>query len=128
MDRATEGVDIVFHVAALAGIWGAWKNYYTTNVLGTENVVESCRKNNVPMLVYTSTPSVVFNRKDIQGGDENLAYATEYLCHYAKSKVMAERMVLGANCPTLSTVPSVRTSSGDRVIHIFFRDFCKWPE
>ena len=103
MNNATDGVDIVFHVAALAGIWGSWREYYTTNVLGTEVVVGSCRKNNVPMLVYTSTPSVVFNRADIKGGDERLAYADEYLCHYAKSKVMAERTVLGANTTTLLT-------------------------
>jgi len=103
MRRVTEGVDIVFHVAALAGIWGDWKEYYTTNVFGTEVVVESCRRNNVPMLVYTSTPSAVFNREDICGGDESLPYAEEYLCHYAKSKVMAERTVLGANSPTLAT-------------------------
>jgi len=102
-DKATEGVDIVFHVAALAGIWGSWKKYYTTNVLGTDIVVGSCMRNNVPMLVYTSTPSVVFNRADIKGGDERLPYATEYLCHYAKSKVMAEKRVLGANCPDLLT-------------------------
>jgi nucleoside-diphosphate-sugar epimerase len=101
--RAVEGVDIVFHVAALAGIWGAWKDYYSTNVVGTENIVEGCRKNKVPMLVYTSTPSVVFNRTDIRGGDERLEYAEKYLCHYAKSKVMAEKAVLGANCPTLLT-------------------------
>lgn len=103
MHRAAAGVDIVFHVAALAGIWGSWKDYYTTNVLGTEVVVDGCRRNGVPMLVYTSTPSVVFNRTDIKGDDERLAYAAKYLCHYAKSKVIAERCVLAANCPTLLT-------------------------
>lgn len=103
MDRAAAGVDIVFHVAALAGIWGSWQDYYTTNVLGTEVVVGSCRRNGVPMLVYTSTPSVVFNRTDIQGDDESLPYATEYLCHYARSKVIAEQNVLAASCPTLLT-------------------------
>ena len=103
MARATESVDIVFHVAALAGIWGAWQDYYATNVLGTEVVLESCRKNRVPMLVYTSTPSVVFNRTDIRGGDERLAYADKYLCHYARSKVIAEKTVLNANCATLKT-------------------------
>ncbi len=103
MARAAAGVDIVFHVAALAGIWGSWKEYYTTNVLGTEAVVGSCRRNGVPMLVYTSTPSVVFNRCDINGGDERLAYAAEYLCHYARSKVIAEKCVLAANSPTLKT-------------------------
>jgi nucleoside-diphosphate-sugar epimerase len=103
MNRATAGVDLVFHVAALAGIWGSWKDYYTTNVLGTEVVIASCRKNDVPMLVYTSTPSVVFNRADITGANESLPYADEFLCHYAKSKVMAERIVLGANSTSLAT-------------------------
>lgn len=103
MHRAAAGVDVVFHVAALAGIWGSWKEYYTTNVLGTEAVVNSCRKNGVSMLVYTSTPSVVFNRSDINGGDESLPYAAEYLCHYARSKVIAEKCVLAANCPALLT-------------------------
>lgn len=103
MNRASLGVDVVFHVAALAGIWGDWKQYYTTNVLGTNAAVDSCRKNNVPMLVYTSTPSVVFNRCDINGGNEDLPYADKYLCHYARSKVMAEKTVLGANSSTLLT-------------------------
>lgn len=103
MDRATEGVDVVFHIAALAGIWGSWRDFYTTNVLGTKIVVDSCRNNTVPMLVYTSTPSVVFNQADIKGGDESLAYASDYLCHYARSKVIAEQTVLAANCTTLLT-------------------------
>lgn len=96
MERASDGVDVVFHVAALAGIWGKWRDYYTTNVLGTEVVVKSCKKNKVPHLIYTSTPSVVFNCQDIMGGEEDLPYPTKFLCHYARSKVMAEKIVLGA--------------------------------
>lgn len=92
--KACKGVDVVFHVAALAGIWGPWESYYTTNVLGTENVVNSCRENEVKALVYTSTPSVVFDRKDIIAGNETLPYPTEFLCSYARSKVAAEKFVL----------------------------------
>jgi nucleoside-diphosphate-sugar epimerase len=103
MLRASEGVDIVFHVAALAGIWGPWEDYYTTNVVGTETVVDSCRKNKVPMLVYTSTPSVVFNREHIKGGNESLDYAATFLCNYARSKVLAEKIVLAANSESLLT-------------------------
>ncbi len=87
-------VDTVFHVAALAGIWGRWEDYYRINVQGTENVLAACTKNKVRHLVYTSTPSVVFNGKDIVNGDEQLPYANRFLCHYARSKVMAEKMVL----------------------------------
>jgi 2-alkyl-3-oxoalkanoate reductase len=103
MAEAARGVDIVFHAAALAGIWGAWKDYYLTNVIGTENVIGSCRVNKVAMLVYTSTPSVVFAGKDIKGGDERLVYAAKSLCHYATSKIIAERMVLAANSSYLRT-------------------------
>lgn len=101
--EAVQGVDIVFHVAALAGIWGVWKHYYSTNVIGTENVIESCLKNKVAMLVYTSTPSVVFNGRNIEGADERLEYTRKSLCHYATSKVIAEKMVLSANSSILRT-------------------------
>jgi len=103
MTEAAKGVDIAFHVAALAGIWGSWQDYYLSNVVGTEKVIESCRANKVSMLIYTSTPSVVFNGRDIHGADERLPYAEKPLCHYAKSKVMAEKMVLAANSPSLKS-------------------------
>lgn len=103
VENALRGVDTVFHVAALAGIWGDWSQYYSINVLGTENVVHSCRINGVSRLVYTSTPSVVFAGEDIAGGDERLPYPQRFLCHYAKSKVMAERLVLSATNESLAT-------------------------
>jgi len=103
MVEASKGVDTVFHVAALAGIWGKWQDYFETNVLGTKTVIESCRKNNVSSLVYTSTPSVVFNREDIQNGNEELSYASAFLCHYARSKVQAEKLVLAANSSSMCT-------------------------
>ncbi len=89
-----ENVDTVFHVAALAGIWGPWENYYQTNVVGTQNVIAACKKNKVKRLIYTSTPSVVFNSEDIIQGDESLPYAKKSLCNYAKSKILAEKYVL----------------------------------
>ncbi|MBW2739231.1 MAG: NAD-dependent epimerase/dehydratase family protein, partial [Deltaproteobacteria bacterium] len=33
--NACRGVDLVFHVAAKAGVWGAYSDYYRTNVTGT---------------------------------------------------------------------------------------------
>lgn len=97
------GVDTVFHVAALAGIWGPWRDYHGINVLGTENVIAGCRSAGVRHLVYTSTPSVIFNRRSIRNGDERMPYAHRFLCNYAKSKVMAERMILAASTAGLAT-------------------------
>ena len=62
-------MDAVFHVAAKAGVWGSWESFYQPNVVGTRNVLENaCRTEGVARLVYTSTPSVVFNGHPIRGG------------------------------------------------------------
>jgi nucleoside-diphosphate-sugar epimerase len=94
---ACEGVDAVIHVAAKAGVWGSWDDYFGPNVIGTRNVVAGCRAQGVRYLVYTSTPSVVFNRKPIINGDETMPYGSNWLCHYAATKAMAEAEVLSAN-------------------------------
>ena len=101
---ATVGCERVFHVAALPGVWGAYKKYYRTNVVGTDNVLAACRAQGVERLVYTSTPSVVHAGGDIEGGDESLPYATQYSAHYPRTKAVAERRVLEANDDDLSTV------------------------
>lgn len=97
VDEVVRDADTVFHVAALAGIWGPWREYHSINVEGTENIVAACRKNGIARMVYTSTPSVVFDANDIAGGNESLPYPEKFLCHYARSKVMAEKLVLAAN-------------------------------
>jgi nucleoside-diphosphate-sugar epimerase len=104
VNDAAKGCDVVFHVAAKAGIWGAWKDYYSINVTGTENIFHACRVNKIPALVYTSTPSVVFNGQDITGADETIPYAENFLCHYAHTKAIAEQKVLAANSNGLRTV------------------------
>jgi nucleoside-diphosphate-sugar epimerase len=103
MDLACKNTDLLFHVAAKAGIWGRWQDYVRTNVHGTVACIKSCQKNNVPAFVYTSTPSVVFDRHDLEGADERTPYAKKSLCHYAMSKIIAEKLVLQANSATLST-------------------------
>lgn len=103
MNRAFRGADLVFHVAAKAGIWGEWQEYVHTNITGTAACIKSCKKNNVPALVYTSTPSVVFDRHDLEGVDETIGYAQKTLCHYATTKIIAEKLVVQANDSQLLT-------------------------
>ena len=101
--RAVEGYDTVIHTAAKAGIWGAKTEFEAINVTGTRNVLGACFAAGVKALVYTSTPSVVFDRSDINGGNETLSYANRFLCYYASSKAVAEQMVLVANSEVLQT-------------------------
>ncbi len=100
---AAAGVDIVFHVAAVAGIWGPWKHYFDINFRGTVHVVEACLKNKVPRLVFTSSPSVTFAGTDQRDVDESVPYPESYLCYYPQTKAMAEQLVLEANSPELLT-------------------------
>ena len=92
-----QGFDAVFHVAALAGVWGKFEDYYDINFLGTKNLLESAITHGVQKLVYTSTPSVVFNKDDILGAGEEQPYATKFLNPYAETKTMAEKLVLESN-------------------------------
>ena len=97
VDEICRDVDTVFHTAAKAGIWGKWEEYERTNVEGTRNIILACKKHAVQRLVYTSTPSVVFDQDDIRNGDESLPYSSTFLCNYARSKAVAEELVLRAN-------------------------------
>ncbi|WP_405743546.1 GDP-mannose 4,6-dehydratase [Streptomyces sp. NBC_01525] len=58
---AVAGCDTVFHLAALVGIpysYDAPAAYVRTNVVGTENIAEACRRHSVRRLLHTSTSEV----------------------------------------------------------------------
>jgi nucleoside-diphosphate-sugar epimerase len=101
---AFKGMDVVFHVASRVGIWGDYEEYYRTNVIGTENVTKACRANGITKLIYTSTPSVVFEGSDICGADETKPYSQKFYNYYSQTKTIAEQMVLKANDKNLCTV------------------------
>jgi nucleoside-diphosphate-sugar epimerase len=102
--RAAADCDIVFHVAAKAGVGGRYRDYHRANVVGTEHVLSACRHHGIARLVYTSSPSVVFDGRDMAGVDESVPYPCHYEAAYPQTKAVAERMVLRANCAALATV------------------------
>jgi nucleoside-diphosphate-sugar epimerase len=104
VDRAVEDCEVVFHVAARVEMWGAFDPFYRTNVVGTENVLTAMRKGGVSKLVYTSSPSVVHGREDLEGVDESAPYPEHFDAAYPQTKAMAEMAVLAANGPDLATV------------------------
>ncbi len=101
---ACAGMGTVFHVAANVGVWGRADDFYRANVLGTEAVIDGCRTHGVRRLVFTSTPSVVFNGRPLAGADESLPLTTVCPSAYPLTKAAAERLVLAANSPALRTV------------------------
>lgn len=101
---ASEGCDAIVHTAAKAGAWGPLQDYYETNVRGTDVVLAACEVHRIPRLVYTSSPSVVHDGKDLNGVNESAPYATHFLAPYPQTKARAEQRVLAANSPQLATV------------------------
>ena len=81
----------------MAGIWGPWQEFYETNTLGTQYIVEGCLKHGVGRLVYTSSPSVTFDNDEQCDVDESAPYPQRWLCPYPQSKALAEQHVLASN-------------------------------
>lgn len=111
------GVETVFHVAGRVGVWGPADDFFRVNVEGTRQVLAACRAAGVPRLVYTSSPSAVFNGGDLAGADESAPLCVEAPCAYPTSKAAAERLVTAANSRELATVslrPHLVWGPGDR--------------
>jgi nucleoside-diphosphate-sugar epimerase len=101
---ACAGAEVVFHVAAKVGVWGPRAAFEAANVGGTRAVIEGCRAHGVRRLVHTSTPSVVYNGRDLAGADESLPLTTHCPSPYPLTKAAAEAQVLAAHSPELRTV------------------------
>lgn len=101
--EAAVDCEAVIHSAAKAGIWGDPKDFRRINVGGTENVLAACRENDIHYLVHTSSPSVVHDGGDIEGGNESLPLASHFTAPYPETKAEAERLVMAANSDVLKT-------------------------
>lgn len=101
---AVAGCDVVFHVAAKAGHWGPYREYFRANVIGTRNVIAACHRHGVGRLVYTSSPSVVHTGRDLEGVDETAPIPRHFEAAYPATKARAEGDVFRANDDELATV------------------------
>ncbi len=122
VDYAMTGVEYVFHLASKAGIWGAYHTYYKPNVIGTNNVIQACKKHRVSKLIYTSSPSIVLSKKSVKNGTEELKTPLSFFNNYQKTKSIAEKIIIEANTSSLQTV-SIRPQAiwGHGDVHIFPR-------
>ena len=104
VNRAIAGCRTIFHTAAKAGIWGLDRDYERTNVQGTRNVIEAGRAHGARRIIYSSSPSVVFNGLDMAGVDESVPYSRTFEAAYPETKARAEQIILGSNSADLATI------------------------
>lgn len=94
VQNACEHVEVVFHLAALIAIpysYQAPESFYETNVRGTMNVLEACRREAVSRLVQTSTSEVYGTPATVPICE---THALNAQSPYAASKIAADQMAL----------------------------------
>jgi nucleoside-diphosphate-sugar epimerase len=104
VDRAMAGADAVVHAAARVSVVGDWDEFKSINVLGTQNVVKAARTHGVRRLVHVSSPSVAHFGEPLVGADADPADPDRAHGHYARSKAMAEQLVLSDRDDDLGVV------------------------
>jgi dihydroflavonol-4-reductase len=91
---ACDGIDWVFHVAAVADYWRAdTRGMYDANVEGTRQVLDAARACGVRRVVFTSSAAAIGFRSDAQPADETTPFRlAPKRFPYAHSKALAERV------------------------------------
>jgi len=71
-----EGVEVVFHQAAQAGVRASWgenfKVYSDNNILATQMLLEACTSNPVKKFIYASSSSVYGDTQDLPMKESSL--------------------------------------------------------
>ncbi|HLG71781.1 MAG TPA: GDP-mannose 4,6-dehydratase [Chloroflexota bacterium] len=92
--RVSSGVDCIFHLGALIGIPYSFvgpRDVVQTNVLGTLNVLEAARANDVARVVQTSTSEVYGSAERVPMDETHPLKAQS---PYAASKIAADQLAL----------------------------------
>jgi len=115
---AVEGVEILFHLAAIYRFWAPDPDvFYDVNVGGTMNVLRAARRAECRRVVYTSTVATLGVAEDGRLASERSLVHFEHLFgHYKKSKYLAEHEVLRAGASGLPVVlvhPTFPVGEGD---------------
>ena len=112
VERAIEGADCVWHLAAAVGPFHPKAIYEKVNFGGTLNVIAACKKFGVKKLVMSSSPSTRFvgslwSRPCVDGLTEDEMPSLplqSYLQPYAATKAMGEMAVTAACSDELLTI------------------------
>ena len=117
LERAMNGVQRVFHVAADYRLWA--KNpqeIYDSNVGGTKNLLDAAKRASVGQLIYTSTVATIAVDRPELPNEFTEAKLEEMIGHYKRSKWMAEQEVLKAakeGMPVIVAMPTTPVGPWD---------------
>lgn len=105
IERAVDGCDEVYHVAADYRLWLLdVRPMYATNVEGTRNILEAARRTSVSRVVYTSTVGTLGIPVGGAGTEMTPVSLEDMVGPYKRSKYIAEQAAIEA---ALTGVPVV---------------------
>lgn len=84
-----QGVDWVWHCAALSSPWGKWRDFYQCNTQVTHGLAVAAGQAEVARFVHISTPSIYFDFEHRNNIPETFC-AGQFVNNYALSKAKAE--------------------------------------
>jgi dihydroflavonol-4-reductase len=96
---ALDGVDQVYHLAGLPGMWVPQKSdFHAVNYGGTEVVIAAARKRGIARFLHCSTESILFPSSPSGDAvaDDRLLSADDMPGPYTRSKMLAERLAMRA--------------------------------
>jgi dihydroflavonol-4-reductase len=98
LERAMQGCEFVFHVAADYRLWTRDpREMYRSNVEGTRNIIDAAQRAGVRRVVYTSSVATIGFSANGSLADENSPVAERSMIgHYKRSKFQAEQVAIEA--------------------------------
>ncbi len=94
MDRALEGISVIYHLAKAEG--DNWSDYYQKDVLVTKNIAERALAKGVERFIYTGTIDSYYsaNPNETITSDTPLDSKINSRNHYARSKATCEALLM----------------------------------
>jgi NAD dependent epimerase/dehydratase len=109
VQRALEGQEIVFHLAALIAIpysYVAPRSYLRTNIEGTLNVLEAARRAGTPRIIHTSTSEVYGTaQRSLIDEDHPLQAQSPYSATKLSADKLAESYFRSFETPVVTVRP-----------------------
>lgn len=99
-------IEVVFHAAAKVKDWGLWSGFYKTNVEGTRNLLQEAERQKVKRFVIISSVAV-HQYTGFRYANPRKLSTDGNINNYAKSKVLAEEIVLAANLESVIIRPGL---------------------
>lgn len=111
------GVEVVFHLAAMIGVWSAMQDYYAVNVTGTENICRAALKADVHRLIYISS-AMAYNMamgRAVTEDDFLEPLDEPYSVTKAQGDMVVQRMIREDHLPAVIIRAGTLIGPGDRL-------------